>query len=34
VSREAGKIRLLVKSGNMVVFDKLVENGSRNKIIL
>lgn len=34
VNREAGKIRLLVKSNDKIIFNKLVENGSGNKIIL
>jgi hypothetical protein len=34
VTRESGKIRLLVKTGDKIIFNKLVENGSSNKIIL
>ena len=32
VSSDSGKIRLLVKTGNRIIFNKLVENGSSNKI--
>jgi len=33
VSRESGKIRLLVKADNRILFNKLVENGSSNKVL-
>jgi len=33
VSRESGKIRLLVRNSDRITFNKLIDNGSNNKII-
>jgi hypothetical protein len=34
VQRETGKIRLVVKSSNHIIFNKLIEDGSSQKITL